>query len=192
MSQIQFSILEIFCLFKISERTTRVGYNVHANLERLHLQYVLILFSVSSISSKNTHQISDRSVHYFVFGIRLNRVSRVISKKWKKENFVLIKHYLMKGKSPQETKQNLDKRYGKSASSIRTIYEWFQNFWNGHMSTSDAERSESPIEATNPEIIDKVMIQKFETSQTQTCDELCDEILGRKFSYVTEIYPQIR
>ena len=28
-----------------------------------------------------------------------------------------------------------------------------------------------------------------ETSQTQTCDELLDEILGRWFFYETEIYP---
>ena len=72
---------------------------------------------------------------------------------------VLIKHYFMKGKSPQETKEKLEKNYGQSAPSIRTVYKWFQNFRSGHMSTSDAERSERsgrPVEATTQEIIDKI------------------------------------
>uniref|UniRef100_T1HKC8 HTH_48 domain-containing protein n=2 Tax=Rhodnius prolixus TaxID=13249 RepID=T1HKC8_RHOPR len=40
-----------------------------------------------------------------------------------KEFRVLIKHYFMKGKTPQETKEKLDKHYGDSASSIRTVYK---------------------------------------------------------------------
>uniref|UniRef100_T1HL27 Mos1 transposase HTH domain-containing protein n=1 Tax=Rhodnius prolixus TaxID=13249 RepID=T1HL27_RHOPR len=39
-----------------------------------------------------------------------------------KEFRVLIKHYFMKGKTPQETKEKLDKHYGDSATSIRTVY----------------------------------------------------------------------
>ena len=73
-----------------------------------------------------------------------------------REICVLIKHYFMKGKSPQETKEKLDKHYGESAPSIRTVYKWFQNFRCGHMSTSDAERSGCPVEATTPEIVDKI------------------------------------
>lgn len=69
---------------------------------------------------------------------------------------VLIKHYFMKGKSPQNTKKKLDKHYGESAPSIRTIYKWFQNFRNGYMSTSDAERSGRPVEASTSENIDKI------------------------------------
>uniref|UniRef100_T1HE74 Mos1 transposase HTH domain-containing protein n=1 Tax=Rhodnius prolixus TaxID=13249 RepID=T1HE74_RHOPR len=34
-----------------------------------------------------------------------------------KEFRVLIKHYFMKGKTPQETKEKLDKHYGDSAPS---------------------------------------------------------------------------
>ena len=71
-----------------------------------------------------------------------------------KEFRVLIKHYFMKDKSPQETK--LDKHYGDSAPSIRTAYKWFQNFRSGHMDTSDAERSGHFVSATTPEIIDKI------------------------------------
>jgi len=62
----------------------------------------------------------------------------------------------MKGKSPQETKEKLDKHYGKSAPSISMVYKWFQDFRSGHMSTSDAELSEGPVEATTPEIVDKI------------------------------------
>uniref|UniRef100_T1I830 HTH_48 domain-containing protein n=1 Tax=Rhodnius prolixus TaxID=13249 RepID=T1I830_RHOPR len=40
-----------------------------------------------------------------------------------KEFRVLIKHYFMKGKTPQETKEKLGKHYGDSAPSIRTVYK---------------------------------------------------------------------
>ena len=62
----------------------------------------------------------------------------------------------MKGKSPQETREKLDKHYGKSAPSIRMGYKWFQDFWSSHMSMSGAERSEGPVEATTPETVDKI------------------------------------
>ncbi|XP_025155966.1 histone-lysine N-methyltransferase SETMAR-like [Harpegnathos saltator] len=74
----------------------------------------------------------------------------------KREFRVLLKHYFIKGKTPKETKEKLDKNYGKSAPSISTVYKWFQNFRNGNMSTSDAERSGRPVEATTPKIIDKI------------------------------------
>jgi hypothetical protein len=54
------------------------------------------------------------------------------------------------------TKGKLDKHHGKSAPSIRMVYKWFQNFRSGHMSMSNAERSGSPVEATTPEIVDKI------------------------------------
>jgi transposase len=69
---------------------------------------------------------------------------------------VFTKHYIMKGKSPQETKQTLDKHYGKSTPSIRTIYKWFKNYRSGHKSTSNAEHSGRPVEDTTPEIVDKI------------------------------------
>lgn len=63
-----------------------------------------------------------------------------------KEFRVAIKHYFMKGKTPQETKEKLDKYYGDSAPSIRIV--WFQNFRSVHMGTSNAERSGRPVEVT--------------------------------------------
>ena len=38
---------------------------------------------------------------------------------------VLIKHYFIKGKSSQETKEKLDKHYRKSAPSIRTVILYY-------------------------------------------------------------------
>jgi hypothetical protein len=73
-----------------------------------------------------------------------------------REFCVLIKHYFMKGKSPQETKEKLDKHHGESAPSIRRVYKWFKNFRSGHMSTSDAECSGCPLEATTLEIVYKI------------------------------------
>jgi histone-lysine N-methyltransferase SETMAR len=79
-----------------------------------------------------------------------------ISKVWTKENFVCgTKNYFLKGKSPQETKEKLDKHYGESAPSIRMVYKWFQHFQSGQMSINDAERSGCLVEATTPEIFDK-------------------------------------
>jgi hypothetical protein len=74
----------------------------------------------------------------------------------KGEFHVLIKNYFMKGKSPQESKEKLDKHYGESAPSIRMVYKWFQNFWRGRMSTNDAELSGRLVVATTPEIFDKI------------------------------------
>lgn len=73
-----------------------------------------------------------------------------------KEFRVLTKHYFLKDKTPQEAKEKLDKHYGDSAPSIRTVYKWFQNFRSGHMGTNDAERSGRPVEVTASEIIDKI------------------------------------
>jgi histone-lysine N-methyltransferase SETMAR len=36
------------------------------------------------------------------------------------------------------------------------VYKWFQNFRSGHTSTSDTEQSGRPVEATTPEIVDKI------------------------------------
>jgi hypothetical protein len=74
----------------------------------------------------------------------------------KKEFRVLIKNYFMKGKSPQETKEKLDKHYGESVPSMRTVCKLFQNFRSGRMRTNDAEHSGCLVEATIPEIFDKI------------------------------------
>lgn len=56
----------------------------------------------------------------------------------------------MKGKSPQQTKEELGKHYGESTSSVETVYKQFQNFERSHMNTRDAQCFGSPAEATTP------------------------------------------
>lgn len=50
------------------------------------------------------------------------------------------------------------KHYGECALSIRKMNMSFHNFRNGHIGTSDAERSESSVEITTPEMFYKSMI----------------------------------
>uniref|UniRef100_T1HQR4 HTH_48 domain-containing protein n=1 Tax=Rhodnius prolixus TaxID=13249 RepID=T1HQR4_RHOPR len=57
-----------------------------------------------------------------------------------KEFRVLIKHYFMKGKTPQETKEKLDKHYSDSAPSIRTVYKWFQA-WSGGLENRESRHT---------------------------------------------------
>jgi len=57
--------------------STRVVWKVRAKWERWYYWRISKLCLVSSISWKNTHQVSARSVYFFVFGIRFNRRSRV-------------------------------------------------------------------------------------------------------------------
>lgn len=45
----------------------------------------------------------------------------------------------------------MDLSFEKNAS-----YEWFRNFWRDSFITSDGEHSGCTIEATTPEIIDKI------------------------------------
>jgi hypothetical protein len=67
--------------------------------------------------------VSAKSVYYSAFGVRLNKKKPCNFQRMDKGEFrVLIKNYFMKGKSPQETKEKLDKHYGKSAPSIRMVY----------------------------------------------------------------------
>ncbi|GBM76075.1 hypothetical protein AVEN_242323-1 [Araneus ventricosus] len=53
---------------------------------------------------------------------------------------------VLKGKMAHETKANLDKHYGDSAYSIRSVYYWFDTFRNGPMSTCPSELSRRPVE----------------------------------------------
>lgn len=74
----------------------------------------------------------------------------------KSEFRVLIKHYFLRKKSVNETKQRLDKYYGDSAPSISMVKKWFTEFRCGRTSTSDAERPGRPKDVVTPEIVDKI------------------------------------
>lgn len=74
----------------------------------------------------------------------------------KSEFRVVIKHYFLKGKTQKETKEKLDKHYGKSAPSAFMVKYWFAEFKRGRTSTKDEQRPGRPIEATTPEITKKI------------------------------------
>ena len=69
---------------------------------------------------------------------------------------LVMKHYFFKGKTTQETKSELEKYYGESAPSTRTVYKWFGYFHSGHMSTNNADHSGRPAEVTTVENTDKI------------------------------------
>lgn len=98
---------------------------------------------------------------------------------------VVMKHYFMKGKTAQETKTKLDKHYGGSAPSIRTVYKWFGNFWNGHMSTNDAERPGRPVQVTTAETIEKIHDMVMEDRKLKVRD--IAETLGISYDRVHNI-----
>lgn len=74
----------------------------------------------------------------------------------KSEFRVVIKHYYLKKKTAKETKEKLDKHYGKSAPSDYMVKYWFAEFKRGRTNTSDEQRSGRPIEVTTPENIQKI------------------------------------
>ena len=74
----------------------------------------------------------------------------------KSEFRVVIKHYFLKGKTPKETKEKLDKHYGESAPSDYMVKYWIAEFKRGRTSTSDEHRPGRPIEVTTPEMIEKI------------------------------------
>ena len=74
----------------------------------------------------------------------------------KNEFRAVIKHLHMKGLTPKEIKVELDNVHSTSASAFATVYNWVNEFKRGRTFTCDAPRSERPIEAATPEIIDKV------------------------------------
>lgn len=74
----------------------------------------------------------------------------------KSEFRVVIKHYFLKGKTPKETKECLDKHYGESAPSDYMVKYWMAEFKRGRTDTSDEPRSGRPIEVTTPENIQKI------------------------------------
>ena len=70
----------------------------------------------------------------------------------KNEFRAVIKYLYMKGLK----KSKLDNVHSISAPAFATVYNWVNEFKRGRTSICDALLSEHPIEATTPEIIDKV------------------------------------
>ncbi|KAG5326836.1 SETMR methyltransferase, partial [Acromyrmex heyeri] len=74
----------------------------------------------------------------------------------KNEFRAMIKHLHMKSLTLKEIKAESDNVQSTSAPAFATVYNWVNEFKCGRTSTCVAPRSGRPIEATTPEIIDKV------------------------------------
>ena len=71
----------------------------------------------------------------------------------KNEFRAVIKYVHMKGLTPKEIKAELDIAH---LHQRLQLYNWVNEFKRGRIFTCDAPRSERPIEAATPEIINKV------------------------------------
>ena len=74
----------------------------------------------------------------------------------KSEFHLLIKHYVLYGKSLSETKAKLDKYYLGSVPSYGMVQKWFSEFRCGHTSTEIIRSASHPNEITTPEMINKI------------------------------------
>ena len=112
--------------------------------------------------------------------------------KWKFAKIPYRRRYLLKTTRAERKKdcQNHWKWLNKPFRNASKPWEWFTSKEIGFRTS------------WSPEMLNSVsllvmllqrqgwkMILKFETSQTQTGDELWDELLGGIFFYETEIYP---
>ena len=112
----------------IAKTTLQIAYNKKGRLKSLcklrkMAPSVRTKIINSSIFWRNTPSFSQIRLWLCVWRSLESSKSHDFQKMDKKEFRVLIKHYLIKGKSPQETKEKLDKHYGESAPPIRTVYK---------------------------------------------------------------------
>lgn len=68
----------------------------------------------------------------------------------------VIKHFHLKHKTPTEIKAELDEVHGDSAPSFKTVCYWVNEFRGGRTSTSDEHRTGRSLEASTPEMIEKI------------------------------------
>ena len=74
-----------------------------------------------------------------------------------KEEFrAVIKYFCLKKWKAAKIKAELDEVHGDTAPSLKTVYFWMNQFKRGRTSTRDEARSGRPVEATAPEMIDKI------------------------------------
>ena len=74
----------------------------------------------------------------------------------KSEFRAVIKHLYLNGLTPKQIKAELDEVHGTSAPVFANVYNGVNEFKRGRSSTIDKNRSGSPVEATTPEMIDKI------------------------------------
>lgn len=80
--------------------------------------------------------------YFHLVSCKLKEFQNMIEREFR----VLIQLGSINGKSPQVSKEIVEKNYGESRSWIRTINKWFQNCRKGYMSTSDAKGYGRPVD----------------------------------------------
>ena len=92
-------------------------------------------------------------------------------KQWKKKEFrVPIKHYYLRGKTAKEAEEKLDKYYGTSSPSNRTVKRWMQEFKFGRKSASSKPRSRRPSDAIATEMMKKILRLVTDDRKLQVCE----------------------
>ena len=74
----------------------------------------------------------------------------------KSEFRLLIKHYILRGKTLSGTKAKLDKYISDSAPSYGIVQKWFTEFRCGRTSTETIPSPGRANEITTPEMINKI------------------------------------
>ena len=69
----------------------------------------------------------------------------------KSEFRVLIKHYFLRKKTVNQTKEKIGKYHGDSEPSISMVKKWFTDFRCGRTSTNHVEHFVRPFEVNTPE-----------------------------------------
>jgi len=73
----------------------------------------------------------------------------------KDEFRAVIKHFYLKKWTAAQIKAELDEVHEDSASALKTVYFWINEFKRGRTLTKD-EACERPVEVTTPEMIEKI------------------------------------
>ena len=76
--------------------------------------------------------------------------------RWKKVNFVLIKHYFLRKFFLSESKVKLNKYYLDSAPSYGMVQKWFTKFRCGRTSIETIPSPDRPNEITTPDMTNKI------------------------------------
>lgn len=72
-----------------------------------------------------------------------------------KVNFMCLSKSIYWRQKDIQSQKNRDKYYGNWAPSVRLVKQWFTEFCCGSISSSNAERSGSPVGVTIPETTEK-------------------------------------
>ena len=68
----------------------------------------------------------------------------------------MIKQLYLKKRTAAQIKSELDEVHRDTAPTLKTVYFWINEFKCGQMTTKDEARLGRPLQATAPEMIEKI------------------------------------